>query len=119
VHRQAVLRVAGAEPGVVLDTHHHGDHVFGNALFAPRATIVAHVDARAEIAAAGHGLRTLWPDVPWGDLPLVLPDLTFRDARRCTWATSRSSCCTSGPRTPPTTSSPGSRTGACCSPATS
>ncbi|MCZ9340495.1 MBL fold metallo-hydrolase, partial [Streptomyces sp. TRM76130] len=31
-------------------------------------------------AEAGLGLRGLWPDVEWGDLELVVPDVTFRDS---------------------------------------
>lgn len=76
--RAAVARVTGGLPDTVLNTHHHGDHVFGNAAFGT-ATIVAHERARAEIAEAGFGLRMLFPDVEWGDAPLVLPQLTFRD----------------------------------------
>jgi cyclase len=69
-----------AVPDLLINTHHHGDHVFGNALFAPPATIVAQELTRAEMIEAGFGLRKLWPAVDWGDLPLVLPTLTFRDA---------------------------------------
>jgi cyclase len=76
---EAVNRVAGP-PSVLVNTHHHGDHIFGNARFAPPATVVAHELAREEIIEAGLGLRSLWPDVDWGDTPLVLPTLTFRDS---------------------------------------
>jgi cyclase len=78
--RDAVTAVAGDGPHLLVNTHHHGDHVFGNALFAPHATIVAHERARTEMIEAGLGLRQLWPDVDWGDLPLTPPTLTFRDA---------------------------------------
>jgi cyclase len=74
-------------PDMVVNTHFHGDHVFGNLLFAPRATIVAHEGTRSDITEAGFGLRTLWPTVEWGALELVVPDLTFRDSvRRCSCA---------------------------------
>jgi cyclase len=63
-----------------VNTHHHGDHVFGNAQFVPGATIVAHELMRTEMAEAGLGLRYLWPDVDWGDTPIVLPQLTFQDS---------------------------------------
>jgi cyclase len=75
-----VERVVPNGPDVVVNTHFHGDHVFGNALFVPRATVVAHEGTRSDVAEAGLGLRTLWPDVNWGDLELTLPDLTFRDS---------------------------------------
>ncbi|TXS39170.1 MBL fold metallo-hydrolase [Streptomyces sp. OR43] len=75
-----VERIAPGGPDVVVNTHFHGDHVFGNSLFSPRAVIVAHEGTRSDMAEAGLGLRGLWPDVAWGDLELVVPDLTFRDS---------------------------------------
>jgi len=77
---EAVIGVAGRGPDIVVNTHHHGDHVFGNARFAAQATIVAHEGTRSEMAAAGLGLRYLFPDVEWGDDPLILPTLTFADS---------------------------------------
>lgn len=76
--RAAAVATAGRLPGVVVNTHFHGDHVFGNALF-PDATIVGHRSMRTEMHGAGLGLRHLWPDVAWGDTPLVLPTLTVED----------------------------------------
>jgi len=78
--RDAVTAVAGGAPRLLINTHHHGDHVFGNALFAPEATIIAHERTRTEMAEAGLGLQQLWPDVDWGETQLTLPTLTFRDA---------------------------------------
>jgi cyclase len=78
--RAAVRTVTDRDPDVLVNTHHHGDHVFGNALFSPAATVVAHEGTRAEMAQAGLGLRSLFPGVAWGDLPLDLPVLTYADA---------------------------------------
>jgi cyclase len=61
----------------VVNTHSHGDHVFGNCVFSPPATIIAHEKTGPEMAAAGMGLHTLWPDVEWGELILRLPTVTF------------------------------------------
>ena len=36
----------------VVNTHHHGDHTFGNCLF-PAAAIVGHESTRAEALAFG------------------------------------------------------------------
>ncbi|WP_028936631.1 MBL fold metallo-hydrolase [Pseudonocardia spinosispora] len=66
----------------VINTHHHGDHVFGNCVFTPPAQIVAHELTGPEMAAAGLGLQSLWPDVSWGDVVLELPTVTF--SRRMT-----------------------------------
>lgn len=41
--------------------------------------VVAHAGTRADTEEAGLGLRHLWPDVEWGETPLTLPTLTFRD----------------------------------------
>ncbi|MFD3733543.1 MBL fold metallo-hydrolase [Streptomyces sp. NPDC058632] len=76
--RAAVERVAPGGPDVVVNTHFHGDHVFGNVEFTPSATVVAQEQTRADIAESGHGLCQLWPAVDWGDIPLVLPDMAFQ-----------------------------------------
>ena len=75
----AVRRLGRGEARFVVNTHHHGDHVFGNCVFAPPATVIAHELARAEIAKAGLGLQRLWPDGGWGEVDLVLPGITFPD----------------------------------------
>ncbi|SEQ05144.1 MBL fold metallo-hydrolase [Streptomyces radiopugnans] len=77
--RREVERVAPDGPGIVVNTHFHGDHTFGNSQFTPRAVVVAHEGTRTDSAEAGLGLCGLWPDVEWGEIPLTLPTLTFRD----------------------------------------
>lgn len=77
--RQSVLGVSPRAPRVVVNTHFHGDHTFGNFVF-PEAVVVGHERARTEMAAAGLHLTGLWPDVRWGDLELALPTLTFPSA---------------------------------------
>ncbi|GGT68480.1 MULTISPECIES: MBL fold metallo-hydrolase [Streptomyces] len=76
--REAVLSVAPAAPQVLVNTHFHGDHTFGNFVF-PEALVVGHERARTEMTEAGLHLTGLWPDVEWGALELVPPALTFRD----------------------------------------
>ncbi|MFF9778143.1 MBL fold metallo-hydrolase [Streptomyces sp. NPDC013978] len=77
--RAEVLRRTATPPRTVVNTHFHGDHTFGNHLF-PEAVVVAHERTRSDMAAAGLHLTSLWPDVCWGDIELVLPEVTFRDA---------------------------------------
>jgi cyclase len=72
-----VERVVPGGPDLVVNTHFHGDHAFGNAHFTPRATVVAGRTTRGDMAEAGLGLCDLWPAVEWGPTRLVLPDLTF------------------------------------------
>ncbi|WP_406289162.1 MBL fold metallo-hydrolase [Embleya sp. NBC_00896] len=76
--RAAILEVASTAPRILVNTHFHGDHTFGNFVF-PEAVVVGHADARTEMAAAGLHLTGLWPDVEWGDLDLALPVITYRD----------------------------------------
>ncbi|WP_395511798.1 MBL fold metallo-hydrolase [Streptomyces racemochromogenes] len=77
--KEAVARITPHAPGFLVNTHSHGDHTFGNRFFADRALVVAHEAARAEMALAGLHLTGLWPDVPWGEVRVELPGLTFRD----------------------------------------
>jgi cyclase len=78
--RAEVERIAPGGPDIVVNTHFHGDHVFGNSHFSPRATVIAHEGTRSDMAESGLGLCHLWPGVDWGETRLVLPDLTFRDS---------------------------------------
>lgn len=75
--RRAVEARSGAVPLTLVNTHHHGDHIFGNCVFGPGIDIVAHNLARPEIEATGLGLQQLWPAVDWGEVKLVLPTITF------------------------------------------
>jgi cyclase len=76
--REAVRGVTAAPPGVLVNTHFHGDHTFGNFVF-PEALVVGHERTRSEAMAAGLHLTGLWPEVRWGALELAPPALTYRD----------------------------------------
>ncbi|WP_410585920.1 MBL fold metallo-hydrolase [Amycolatopsis sp. lyj-23] len=75
----AAAEVGGRAPRTLVNTHHHGDHTFGNFVFAPAATVVAHERARAEMAEKGLGLKHVWPDTDWGAIEVVLPSVTFSE----------------------------------------
>ena len=77
--RAAVTALAGRGPQMLVNTHFHGDHTFGNVVFAPEAVVVAHEAAREEMVAAGLGLQKLWPDVRWGNVSVCPPAVTYRD----------------------------------------
>jgi cyclase len=76
----AIRKVSDRSVRTLINTHHHGDHTFGNYLFAD-ATIVAHERCRTELLAGGlpdyHGV---WNDVAWGDLELAPPFLTYEES---------------------------------------
>ncbi|HZZ51893.1 MAG TPA: MBL fold metallo-hydrolase [Pseudonocardia sp.] len=76
---EAIATVTDRPIRMLINTHHHGDHTFGNCLFSG-ATIVAHERVRDEMLAFGPP-RPLpfWSPVDWGDLELELPFLTYTD----------------------------------------
>ena len=51
-YQAAIAVITPAPVRTVVNTHHHGDHTFGNCLF-PAASIVGHESARAEALAFG------------------------------------------------------------------
>src|SRR5215469_11591632 len=63
----------------IVNTHFHGDHVFGNGLMGHDVTIVAHELTRYDIVATGLGLTRLWPAVTWGCVAPIAPTVTFTD----------------------------------------
>ncbi len=78
-YRDAIARTSPEPVRLLINTHHHGDHTFGNYLF-DTATIVAHDRARQEMLDAGPPRSApFWEDVNWGDVRLDPPFLTFAD----------------------------------------
>jgi cyclase len=64
----------------LVNTHHHGDHTFGNWLMPPGVTIVGHRLCREEVLRAGLLVTALFPDADYGGLQVVPPTLTFEDS---------------------------------------
>ncbi|MFJ5310096.1 MBL fold metallo-hydrolase [Streptomyces sp. NPDC088350] len=78
--RDAVDALAPGPRRIVVSTHHHGDHTFGNHVFAgPHTDLVSHEGGPAELLRRGTALQSLWPDVDWGNTPTVLPTSTVGD----------------------------------------
>ncbi|HEX4657422.1 MAG TPA: MBL fold metallo-hydrolase [Streptosporangiaceae bacterium] len=66
----------------LINTHHHGDHTFGNYLFRG-ATIVAHENCRREMANFGPpGPLPFWTEIDWGGVELEPPFLTYESQIR-------------------------------------
>jgi cyclase len=76
-YREAIAAVTPAPVRAVVNTHHHGDHTFGNCLFGG-AALIAHERARAEAIAFGPpGDMPFWDGPDWGDLTMDPPFVTF------------------------------------------
>ena len=73
----AIAAVTPRPVRTLVNTHHHGDHTFGNCLFAG-ATIVAHERCRDEVLAFGPPANTgIFTEVEWGNLTVAPPFLTY------------------------------------------
>ena len=74
------IRTVTTQPvRTLVNTHHHGDHTFGNYLFEP-ATIVGHERVRDGIRGWGPPRSApFWTDVDWGEIRLSPPMLTFTE----------------------------------------
>lgn len=74
---EAIAKVTDAPVRTLINTHHHGDHTFGNYLF-PGATIVGHDKVREALFAWGLPRDApIWTPVEWGDIELAPPFLTY------------------------------------------
>jgi cyclase len=71
----------GLHPTLVVNTHHHGDHTFGNCLTSP-APIISHENARQHILSTGLETMNLTPTVEFGDLVLASPTITIESRAR-------------------------------------
>ncbi|MFF0312270.1 MBL fold metallo-hydrolase [Streptosporangium sp. NPDC004379] len=79
-YREAIRSVTALPVTTLVNTHHHGDHTFGNFAF-PEATIVGHERTREMILAEGvPAYRTMaWTAVDWGRSEVSPPFLTYAD----------------------------------------
>jgi len=70
-------RAGGLPVRAAINTHHHGDHTYGNWLLPAGIPIVAHRRCRDEVLRAGMVARALFPAADYGRVELAPPNLTF------------------------------------------
>ena len=76
----AIAAITPQPVRTLINTHHHGDHSYGNFLFNG-ATIVGHEATRTGILDWGNRQSTpFWTEVEWGDIVLEPPFLTYTDS---------------------------------------
>ena len=77
---KAIETVTAQPVRTLVNTHHHGDHTFGNYLFSS-ATIVGHEATRTSIFDWGEPRSApFWTEIDWGDIVLEPPFLTYTDS---------------------------------------
>jgi cyclase len=83
-----IATVTTAPVTTLINTHHHGDHTYGNSVFGD-ITIIGQERCRAEVIATGLlGNTGFWEPVDWGELRLAPPTVTFADRLRV-WSDDR------------------------------
>jgi cyclase len=74
-----VSKISPDAPRALVNTHHHGDHTFGNWLMPPQTPIVGHVTCREDVIAAGLLASEVLVGPDYGHQEVRPPDLTFTD----------------------------------------
>ena len=85
-NRSLIEQTAAIDPHpvrLVINTHHHGDHTYGNAMF-DKADILAHRACRDEIITAGLSMQSMFPMVDWGHVEVRPPTMAF-DGQHTIW----------------------------------
>ena len=76
--RDAIRSVTDRPPRTLVNTHHHGDHTYGNFVF-PETTIIGHDLCREAVLATGLSITPFFPGVQWGNIEMAPPFVTFSD----------------------------------------
>lgn len=77
--RAALLATGAPLPRTLVNTHHHGDHTYGNGVFTPDAVVIGHDSCRREQLAVGHQLHLVWPGTDFGAIEITAPTVTYND----------------------------------------
>jgi cyclase len=74
-----IATVTAAPVTTLINTHHHGDHTYGNCVFGD-VTIIGHELCRAEVIRGGlPSYSGIFDPVEWGELTLAPPTVTLTD----------------------------------------
>ena len=125
----AAVRRVTSLPLQAVNTHHHFDHSFGNAVFAAQgAPIWGQEEAAALLRTRGNLMRDRWCDEYAATEPALAtamatvtvypPTAPSGSSPQWTWVAGSWNCATSAAGTAPATSSSSCRTPTPCSPAT-
>ncbi|GLZ34183.1 MBL fold metallo-hydrolase [Lentzea sp. NBRC 105346] len=73
----AVEGVTERRPRALVNTHHHGDHTYGNWLMPADMPIIGHVKCREDVLAAGLLASQVLTGPDYGRIEVRPPDVTF------------------------------------------
>ncbi|SEQ70064.1 cyclase [Lentzea xinjiangensis] len=73
----SVATVSDADPRYVINTHHHGDHTYGNWLVPASTTIIGHDACREEVLTAGLLASQVLAGPDYGHIEVRPPSLTY------------------------------------------
>jgi cyclase len=77
--RETIASVSLAPISTLVNTHHHGDHTYGNSIIGA-ATILGHENCRTEVIRSGLPANSgIWDPVEWGAVEIAPPTITFVD----------------------------------------
>jgi glyoxylase-like metal-dependent hydrolase (beta-lactamase superfamily II) len=74
---ETVRKISPDAPRALVNTHHHGDHTYGNWLMPPSTPIIGHVTCREDVLAAGLVAAHVLAGPDYGHLEIRPPDVTF------------------------------------------
>lgn len=64
-------------PSALINTHHHGDHTYGNWLLPAATPVIGHVHCRDDVIESGHLAADIFTGPDYGERRLRPPDMTF------------------------------------------
>jgi cyclase len=76
----AVAGIGSGAPRALVNTHHHGDHTFGNWLVPDGTPIIGHALCREDVLAAGLLAAHVLTGPDYGHVEVRPPDVTFTGA---------------------------------------